>query len=87
MTTCTTGEASTTPHSVSPSSTVDSLHACQADSNLRRLIFAAFSMAGKPARALKAYEKAHSWKELFTLASTQKIEPDAMSDLIEKIAG
>ena len=44
-------------------------------------------MAGKPARALKAYEKAHSWKELFTLASTQKIEPDAMSDLIEKIAG
>lgn len=44
-------------------------------------------MAGKPARALKAYEKAHAWKELFTLAMTQKIEPDAMSDLIEKIAG
>lgn len=44
-------------------------------------------MAGKPLRALKAYEKAHAWKELFTLAMTLKLEPDAMSDLIEKISG
>lgn len=46
----------------------------------------AFTMAGNRARALKSYDKAHAWKELFTLAKLEKLDADEMHDLVQRIA-
>lgn len=43
-------------------------------------------MAGNRARALKSYDKAHAWKELFTLAKLEKLPEDEMQDLVKRIA-
>jgi elongator complex protein 1 len=43
-------------------------------------------MAGNRTRALKSYDKAHAWKELFTLAKLEKLPEDEMQDLVQRIA-
>ena len=43
-------------------------------------------MAGNRARALKSYDKAHAWKELFTLAKLEKLPEEEMQDLVQRIA-
>lgn len=43
-------------------------------------------MAGNRARALKSYDKAHAWKELFTLAKLEKLPEDEMQNLVKRIA-
>lgn len=43
-------------------------------------------MAGNRARALKSYDKAHAWKELFTLAKLEKLPASEMQDLVQRIA-
>lgn len=48
---------------------------------------AAFTLAGKYPKALKAYEKAHAWRELFALAFEQKLSEDAVSGLVERVSG
>lgn len=48
----------------------------------------AFHLADNRSRAMKAYEKAHAWKEFFTLALTSEPaeEPEVILELCEKIA-
>ncbi|ORY20535.1 putative Pol II transcription elongation factor [Naematelia encephala] len=45
----------------------------------------AYSFAGKPDKAMKAYEKAHSWRELFTLALEQKIPQDKLLEMCTRV--
>jgi elongator complex protein 1 len=47
----------------------------------------AFVLAGRPDRAMAAYERAHLWRELFALAVTQKIGVDEMEDMCTRVAG
>jgi hypothetical protein len=44
-------------------------------------------MAQYPAKAMKAYEKAHAWRELFTLANEQKLDEDAIAAMVERVTG
>jgi elongator complex protein 1 len=44
-------------------------------------------LAGKHSKALKAYEKAHAWRELFSLALEQKVSDEVLSSLIERVSG
>ncbi|WOO84954.1 Elongator complex protein 1 [Vanrija pseudolonga] len=44
----------------------------------------AYTFAGKPDRALKAFEKAHAWRELFTLAEKQ-LDKDGIASLVERV--
>lgn len=45
----------------------------------------AYSLGGKPERALKAYEKAHAWRELFTLASQLDQPKEAVTGWVDKV--
>lgn len=36
---------------------------------------------------MSAYEKAHAWRELFALASKQKIEGSELEDLCDRVSG
>lgn len=47
----------------------------------------AYLLASKHAKALKAYEKAHAWRQLFSLALEQKVSQDVLSGLIERVSG
>lgn len=44
-------------------------------------------MASHPAKAMKAYEKAHAWRELFTVAKEQKLEDQAIASMVERVTG
>jgi elongator complex protein 1 len=44
-------------------------------------------MAQHPAKAMKAYEKAHAWRELFTLANEQKLDKEAIAAMVERVTG
>lgn len=46
----------------------------------------AFMLASSPDRAMAAYERAKAWRELFTLAISEKIEEDEMEDLCSRVA-
>jgi elongator complex protein 1 len=35
---------------------------------------------------MKSYEKAHAWKELFTLAITEKLEEGEIAEMCERVA-
>lgn len=48
---------------------------------------AAYSLANKTERALKAFEKAHAWRELFTLAKEQKVEKERVLEMVERVNG
>jgi elongator complex protein 1 len=51
----------------------------------RMLIYSAYSLANKLEKALKAYEKAHAWRDLFTLAVQQKMPRQAIVDMCERV--
>lgn len=36
---------------------------------------------------MKSYEKAHAWRELFTMAKDQQLEADAISAMVERVTG
>lgn len=44
-------------------------------------------MAKQPKKALKAYEKAHAWRELFALAKEQEVSSDALYEMCERVSG
>lgn len=44
-------------------------------------------MASHPAKAMKAYEKAHAWRELFTLAKQQRLDEQAVASMVERVTG
>lgn len=46
---------------------------------------AAYILAGQEDKALKAYERAHAWRELFTLAKKQS--PDVIAGMVERVTG
>jgi elongator complex protein 1 len=47
----------------------------------------AYTLANKLDKALKAYEKAHAWRELFALATTVKRSKDEIIDMSGRVAG
>lgn len=47
----------------------------------------AYTLAGKTDKTLKAYERAHAWRELFALAVKEKLSEKAISDMVERVAG
>lgn len=36
---------------------------------------------------MKSYEKAHAWRELFTLAMVQSVDQDAKAAMVERVTG
>ena len=47
----------------------------------------AYTLANKTEKALKAYERAHAWRELFALAVNEKLSEKAIADMVERVAG
>ncbi|KLT46470.1 IkappaB kinase complex, IKAP component [Cutaneotrichosporon oleaginosum] len=45
-----------------------------------------YALGGKREKALKAYEKAHAWRELFTLARELDTPPDAIASMVERVS-
>ncbi|WVQ75470.1 hypothetical protein IAR50_005095 [Cryptococcus sp. DSM 104548] len=45
----------------------------------------AYLLADKSTKALKAYERAHAWRELFSLAKKEGISEEARKDLVERV--
>ncbi|KAJ9121784.1 hypothetical protein QFC22_002406 [Naganishia vaughanmartiniae] len=46
----------------------------------------AYLLGDKPQRAMNAYEKAHAWRELFALASKQKIASSELEDICDRVS-
>lgn len=44
-------------------------------------------MASHPAKAMKAYEKAHAWRELFTIAKVRELDDQAIAAMVERVTG
>lgn len=47
----------------------------------------AYSLAAKPQKALKAFERANAWRELFALALKEKLSKDLITEMVERVAG
>lgn len=47
----------------------------------------AYTMAQHPAKAMKAYEKAHAWRELFTMAKEQELDEETIAAMVERVTG
>jgi hypothetical protein len=47
----------------------------------------AYTLANNLEKALKAYEKAHAWQELFTLALQQKLPKQAIVEMCGRVTG
>lgn len=47
----------------------------------------AFTRAGKPAKAMKAFEKAHAWRELFAMAQKEAVPAEEQQDIIVRVTG
>ncbi|KAK4687641.1 elongator complex protein 1, partial [Tremellales sp. Uapishka_1] len=45
----------------------------------------AYTLASDAAKAMKAYEKAHAWRDLFTLALQQRIPQHALLEMCERV--
>lgn len=71
-----TDETSTRLPSVSPSLSWNLVN---------RKLMTAYILAGQEAKALKAYERAHAWRELFTLAKNQPA--DVIAGMVERVTG
>lgn len=54
--------------------------------NLYSHSLAVFRQAGKPSKAMLAYEKALDWQEVFEIA-VQELSPEDLSDAGYRIAG
>jgi elongator complex protein 1 len=50
-------------------------------------LMVAYTMAQHPAKAMKAYEKAHAWRELFTMAKEQQLDEETISAMVERVTG
>ncbi|KAJ9111710.1 hypothetical protein QFC19_001070 [Naganishia cerealis] len=46
----------------------------------------AYLLGDQPQRAMNAYEKAHAWRELFALASKQKIGTSELEDICDRVS-
>ena len=46
----------------------------------------AYTLANRPDKALKAYEKAHAWRELFALALEQQLPKSAIDEMCERVS-
>ncbi|OWZ30446.1 elongator complex protein 1, partial [Cryptococcus neoformans AD2-60a] len=44
-----------------------------------------YLIANKPQKALKAYERAHAWRELFALAKKEGLSKESMDEMIERV--
>ncbi|KAK8843352.1 hypothetical protein IAR55_007009 [Kwoniella newhampshirensis] len=44
-----------------------------------------YIIANKPSKALKAYERAHAWRELFTLAKKEGLKTDSIVEMVERV--
>lgn len=44
-------------------------------------------MASHPAKAMKAYEKAHAWRELFTIAKERQLDDQTIAAMVERVTG
>jgi elongator complex protein 1 len=47
----------------------------------------AYALASQPQKTLKAYEKAHAWRELFAAAKKQELSQEAISEMVERVTG
>jgi hypothetical protein len=47
----------------------------------------AFEISGKVFKAMKAYEKAHAWRPLFTLAMKSGLDDEKFKELSYRVAG
>lgn len=47
----------------------------------------AYTLSGKPQKALKAYERAHAWRELFALALKEEVSKKGIAEMVERVAG
>ncbi|GMK55839.1 hypothetical protein CspeluHIS016_0208950 [Cutaneotrichosporon spelunceum] len=45
-----------------------------------------YTLGGRREKALKAYEKAHAWREVFTLARELDTPPDVIASMVERIS-
>lgn len=36
---------------------------------------------------MKAYEKAHAWRELFTIAKERELDDQAIAGMVERVTG
>ena len=50
-------------------------------------LIVAYTMAQHPAKAMKAYEKAHAWRELFTMAKEQELDEETIAAMVERVTG
>ena len=48
---------------------------------------AAYMLAEKREKAMKAYERAHAWRDLMALAIEQKSSPETISGHVERCSG
>lgn len=62
-------------------------HAAICTSGLWRELTVAYTMAQYPAKAMKAYEKAHAWRELFTMAKEQDLDEETIAAMVERVTG
>jgi elongator complex protein 1 len=56
-------------------------------SRLPQLTHTAYTLASKIPKALKAYEKAHAWRELFAFAIRQNLPKEELSEMAERVTG
>jgi elongator complex protein 1 len=47
----------------------------------------AFELSGKTSKAMMAYEKAHAWRPLFTLAMKSELDEEKFKELSYRVAG
>jgi elongator complex protein 1 len=47
----------------------------------------AFEISGKASKAMMAYEKAHAWRPLFTLAMKSEWDEERIKELSYRVAG
>lgn len=47
----------------------------------------AFEISGKPSKAMQAYEKAHAWRPLFTLAIQNQLDENKVKEISYRVAG
>lgn len=60
---------------------------CDFRLSLGRCLYLAYRMAGKDEKTLKAYEKAHDWRELFTLAKNLNLPGSTTLEMVSRVTG
>lgn len=56
-------------------------------SSVKLICDAAYEIASKPLKAMAAYEKAHAWQPLFTLAAQQDLTPENLKTMAYRVGG